>query len=523
MAPAFQLVIPSLRTRRALPKRGICRAPRHAIRRTYCCTEAPRKTDSFPKPGELVLTPGRWADEDGAGIVENVRFVEARGTHVVDVIELQRVANDLFARVSSRAGKSSSKWYDVKDVRAIQTEYISSQDAYRIPDARDGYAEVQPLDAEARAAADAEYVELKQYMLKVTAAFGVVGTACATGIFGVDIGRAFAYGATASLAYLFMLQSSVDAVGDENSFFKKVLSLRFLVPAIPFLLLSREAAVSGASVAALRNSIPKGEVAALLLGLLSYKVPVLVKTGGEFVDGLAEIQPGTSGMLGTAAGLTARSIQRRRGDASGDASEAADIPNLPVIIFAGPSGAGKSTIMSMLEAEYGSKIGYSVSYTTRDPREGEVDGADYFFVNEETFKRMISNNEFIEHAEVHGRFYGTSFAAVQSVLASNRACILDLDVQGIESVRQKQDLQWEPRLIWVAPPSMDALRERLVNRGSETEASLKVRLDTAMKEMSFAATNSIFDLTVINEDVDEAYAEVEGFIGPLISEAGSNE
>ncbi len=529
---AFQQLSPVLKRDRSLSlKRSVCRRVCYKLRqrRPSCCATPEREQDSrgysLPEPGEIVLTPGRWADEDGAGLVEGVRYMETRGTHVVDVIEMRRVAGELFALGSRAQGTSSAKWYDIADVRLIPTpEYISSQDAYRIRGARDGYAKVQPLDERAKQEADAEYAELKQYMLKVAGAFAALGTIGCAATIGVDAARAFAYGGAASVVYLFMLQGSVDIVGEKQSLLKKVFGLRYLVPAIPFILLAKTSAISGTSIAALKSSIPKREVGALLVGLLSYKVPVLLKTGVEFVDGLAAIQPGTSGMLGTVASLTARSLQRRRDANDVEAGgEAVSKYVPPVIIFAGPSGAGKSTLMSLLETEYDGVFGYSVSHTTRGRRDGEIDGKDYFFVDDETFERMTANGEFVEYAKVHGRYYGTSFAAVNAVLTSNKGCILDLDIQGIESVRQKEDLQWTPRLIWVAPPSLETLRERLLNRGTETDISLKMRMDTAMKEMSFAATNSIFDLTIINENVNDAYAEVKDFVRPFVAELRRSE
>jgi guanylate kinase len=124
----------------------------------------------------------------------------------------------------------------------------------------------------------------------------------------------------------------------------------------------------------------------------------------------------------------------------------------------------------------------------------------------------VEDGAFVENATVHGNSYGTSCAAIARVLASGKSCVLDLDVQGVRALAERGGEAWLPRFVWVSPPSMDALRERLEARGTETAESLAQRLDTATREISFAATSRLFDLIVINEDVSTAYAELLDFI-----------
>uniref|UniRef100_A0A3Q7NK93 Guanylate kinase n=2 Tax=Callorhinus ursinus TaxID=34884 RepID=A0A3Q7NK93_CALUR len=124
------------------------------------------------------------------------------------------------------------------------------------------------------------------------------------------------------------------------------------------------------------------------------------------------------------------------------------------VVLSGPSGAGKSTLLKRLLQEHGSVFGFSVSHTTRDPRPGEENGKDYYFVTREVMQRDIAAGDFIEHAEFSGNLYGTSKAAVRAVQAMNRICVLDVDLQGVRNIK-KTDLQ--PIYIFVQPPSLDVL------------------------------------------------------------------
>lgn len=532
MRTAFQQsTLSSLNTLFGKPKTACARRIKRRIRFSplRCSSERSQPDNNnqttLPKPGQVVLTPGRWADEDGAGIVENVRFVQSRGTHVVDVVQLRRVRDDIFEKGSRALGKSQSKWYDIDDVRLVSSPvYLSGQDAYRLPEVRNGYSIVQPLDDDAKQRADAEYIELKNYMLKTTTAFGAFGTIVSALAIDIDHGKAFGCAALTSLIYLAMLQAKVDNVGGRENFLRKVLYLRFVVPVLPFMYLAKTASVSGTSFWPLNGGIPKGQVAAIFAGLLSYKVPLFLKTGKELLDGLARIEPGSTGMLGTSLSLTARAIQRRGSESLVNASDqvaagSEEVENIPSIVFAGPSGSGKSTLMEKLELDYPQAFDYSVSHTTREPRQGETDGDDYFFVDAATFEKMISEGKFIEYARVHGYYYGTSVASVLRVQTSGKVCLLDLNIEGIEALRKMENLQIVPRFVWVAPPSFEVLEARLRNRGSETEASMKTRLDTAKREVMYAASSKIFDLTIINEDIDASYAELQSFLRSILPES----
>ncbi|XP_013820399.1 PREDICTED: guanylate kinase isoform X12 [Capra hircus] len=150
------------------------------------------------------------------------------------------------------------------------------------------------------------------------------------------------------------------------------------------------------------------------------------------------------------------------------------------VVLSGPSGAGKSTLLKKLLQEHGSIFGFSVSHTTREPRPGEENGKDYYFVTREVMQRDIAAGDFIEHAEFSGNLYGTSKAAVRAVQAMNRICVLDVDLQGVRNIK-KTDLR--PIYIFVQPPSLDVLEQRLRQRNTETEESLAKRLAAARADM----------------------------------------
>ncbi|KIY70287.1 guanylate kinase [Cylindrobasidium torrendii FP15055 ss-10] len=173
----------------------------------------------------------------------------------------------------------------------------------------------------------------------------------------------------------------------------------------------------------------------------------------------------------------------------------------PLLLF-GPSGVGKSTLLKRLFAEFPDKFGFSVSHTTRKPRPGEADGKDYHFVTVDRFKDLIAEKAFIEWAEFSGNYYGTSFATVRAVQERGQRCILDIEIQGVKQIRETN---LNPVYTFISPPSMTLLRERLQNRGTETEASVQKRLATAVKEIDYAKTAEK-DFVIINDDFERAYS-----------------
>lgn len=176
-----------------------------------------------------------------------------------------------------------------------------------------------------------------------------------------------------------------------------------------------------------------------------------------------------------------------------------------LFIISGPSGAGKGTIREKLfQALDG--LSYSVSCTTRQPREGEVDGVDYHFISEAEFQQHVDNGDFLEWAGVHGHHYGTLKADVEKVLNRGNDMFLEIDVQGALQVK---NIMPEAITIFVAPPSLSVLEQRLRGRHTETEQDIELRLHNAQKEME---RSSEYDFTVVNDNLDVAVAELVHFV-----------
>lgn len=164
--------------------------------------------------------------------------------------------------------------------------------------------------------------------------------------------------------------------------------------------------------------------------------------------------------------------------------------------------------MKKLFAEFPDKFGFSVSNTTRQPRQGELDGKDYHFTTVEDFKTLIDEKAFLEWAQFSGNYYGTSIKAVQDVAKLGRTCILDIDMQGVKSVKQAN---LNARYLFLSPPSIETLRERLEHRGTETKESLEKRIAAAAAEMEYAQTGA-HDQIIVNDDLDKAYDELRAFV-----------
>ncbi|MFP3982661.1 MAG: guanylate kinase [Desulfurivibrionaceae bacterium] len=177
-----------------------------------------------------------------------------------------------------------------------------------------------------------------------------------------------------------------------------------------------------------------------------------------------------------------------------------------LFVISAPSGTGKTTILKrVMEVNQG--LVFSVSHTTRPPRLQEVDGQDYHFISKQDFDRMSRAGDFLEWAQVHENYYGTSRAEVEKELRKGRDVILDIDVQGARQVREKAaDVCCS---IFIAPPSRQELKKRLSGRGSESEESLKIRLTNSLKEMEDA---DYYDYLVINDRLEEAVQVLTGIV-----------
>ena len=174
-------------------------------------------------------------------------------------------------------------------------------------------------------------------------------------------------------------------------------------------------------------------------------------------------------------------------------------------VVAAPSGAGKTTLVRMLLAAEPA-VHLSVSFTTRAPRSGEQDGREYRFVDIASFRGMIERHDFLEWAEVHGNFYGTSKKWIADQLATGHDVLLEIDWQGAAQVRR---LIPGAVLIFILPPSIESLRERLVKRGQDSDAVIARRLDAAREEMRHA---SEFDYVIMNQDFARAVDDLSAIV-----------
>ncbi len=168
-----------------------------------------------------------------------------------------------------------------------------------------------------------------------------------------------------------------------------------------------------------------------------------------------------------------------------------------LIVMSGFSGAGKGTLLKSVMSQYDNFV-FSVSMTTRSPREGEIDGKDYFFVDRQTFEKTIEEDGLVEHAEYCGNYYGTPKAYIERKLKEGMNVILDIEVKGAMQIKKKFP---NALMIYVVPPSIEILRERLSKRGSETREVIDKRLFKAKEECEYI---SDYEYIIVNDDLEKA-------------------
>ena len=174
-------------------------------------------------------------------------------------------------------------------------------------------------------------------------------------------------------------------------------------------------------------------------------------------------------------------------------------------VVAAPSGGGKTSLVNALLAR-DANVALSVSHTTRAPRPGEKDGVHYFFVSEAAFEDLVEHDAFLEHARVFDHRYGTGREAVQRQLANGIDVLLDIDWQGARQIRKTFPAA---RTIFILPPSLDVLRQRLIDRGQDSDAVIERRMEAARAEISHA---NEFDFLIVNDDFDAALADLHAII-----------
>lgn len=176
-----------------------------------------------------------------------------------------------------------------------------------------------------------------------------------------------------------------------------------------------------------------------------------------------------------------------------------------LLVISGPSGTGKGTIIERLMQEDATLV-FSVSATTRQPRPGEVDGVHYHFMTVEKYNELVAEDAFVEHAQVHGNYYGTLKSEVNQRIARGETVILDIDVQGALNVI---DSGIECVSVFIEPPSIEELRARLVNRGTESPENVERRMNNAIWELS---KKDRYQFHVINDNLEDAIAQMRDII-----------
>lgn len=176
------------------------------------------------------------------------------------------------------------------------------------------------------------------------------------------------------------------------------------------------------------------------------------------------------------------------------------------LVLSGPSGVGKGTVRKALFEQNELELHYSISTTTRSPRVGEVDGVDYFFRTREEFEQMIANNQLLEYAEFVGNYYGTPLDYVQDRINEGNDVILEIEVQGAMQVKKMLP---DATFIFLAPPSIHELRNRIINRGTETDELINKRMNVAKEELEMMHQ---YDYVVENDQVELACARIQAII-----------
>lgn len=191
-----------------------------------------------------------------------------------------------------------------------------------------------------------------------------------------------------------------------------------------------------------------------------------------------------------------------------DSNSSSTAPPPRPVVICGPSGVGKGTLIELLQKAFPpSKFGFSVSHTTRKPREGEENGVHYNFSTVDEMKVEIDEGKFVEYANVHGNYYGTSVKSVESVQNQNLICLLDIDIQGAQNVKKST---LDAYYLFISPPSMEELEKRLRGRGTEKEEAIQKRLGNAQGEMDYGTEGGgkNFDAVLVNNDLDETLKEM---------------
>mmetsp|Transcript_82077 Transcript_82077/g.145484 ORF Transcript_82077/g.145484 Transcript_82077/m.145484 type:complete len:586 (+) Transcript_82077:13-1770(+) len=463
----------------------------------------------IPNLGDIVRWPGKWQDEFIYGQVDFLQKIGGKEKTVeAEVIPLEEIGDGLF-RVPMKRKRLRM---DIKEVTKMKGTYVKEKDAYQLRIPKQVY-KPKPVDPEVLARDLAQYAELKAELLKIAAACGAIGTLGAIVRYGPDTAFSFACGSLASLIYLGLLETNVDVFGSGAPIISAVAGLRFLAPAIAFgLLIARQAYVNNGEIsfdlASLQNAplIPKEQLPPLVAGLLTYKGGLALRNFGTIFDDLMReenktlpIEPDSVGFSGY--GMMAKAFKKGLKSSVNEVQQSVTtatpaVVRGQVVAIAGPSEESKRKFIARLLRESPDKYDITVACTTRDPREGEVNGTDFTFLDDEQFTAMVEDNQFIEASKMGDIRFGNSVAAVQAVSTSGKVCLMDLDVKDIPSLKRRSELSTVA--IWVPPP---------------TEQGDASSLKALAKESGY------FDKLLDSSDSDDAYSILKQTIEGRFSRA----
>eukprot|EP01071_Lankesteria_metandrocarpae_P011443 Lankesteria_metandrocarpae@DN5444_c0_g3_i2.p1 len=188
--------------------------------------------------------------------------------------------------------------------------------------------------------------------------------------------------------------------------------------------------------------------------------------------------------------------------------------NLNTLVVAGPSGVGKGTLLNMIRERHSDLFEYSVSHTSRNPRPGERDGCQYYFGVKKDLLQAAAEGKFLEHALIYGNFYGTSREETARIRSAGKICLLEVDIQGVEQLLENAEFAKNAHFVFIEPPSVSALANRLKNRGTESLESQEKRVSVAVGELE-AAKALKFDFRITNEALDSAFTELDTLLRKL--------
>ena len=188
------------------------------------------------------------------------------------------------------------------------------------------------------------------------------------------------------------------------------------------------------------------------------------------------------------------------------------MPKGKILVISGPSGSGKSSLLKEIFKKF-DNLYFSISTTTRKKRDGEIDGKDYFFISKDEFKKDIKSNNFLEWAEVHGNYYGTSLKPIKEALENNKLIIFDIDVQGNENIIK--EFKNITTSLFLTTPSQEELKKRLIHRGLDNEVTILKRLENAIEEMKHI---SQYQYLIINNNFETALKQLTLIIELIIED-----